>query len=60
MKTLQQTPGNATKLEQLQTAWSETLAQVLQRGVYGTAAVEIVVQDGVIQQLRRRIERVER
>jgi len=60
MKTCCETPGNIARLEQLQTAWSQILREVLQRGVHGTAAIEIVVQDGVIQQLKRRIERVER
>ncbi len=36
------------------------LAESLQRGFFGTAAVELSVQDGTIQHIRRRIERIER
>ena len=60
IKTVADTTGNATKLAQLEAAWSQTLNEVLRRGYYGTAAIEVVIQDGVIQQLKRRTERIER
>ncbi len=60
MTTPAKTPGNDKKLDQLRAAVGEILADVLRRGFYGTAGVEVVVQDGTIQSIRRRVERVER
>ena len=54
------TPGNVKKVEQLQQAWAELLAEALRRGFFGTAALEIAVQDGTIQHIRRRVERIEK
>jgi hypothetical protein len=54
------TPGNAKKLAQVQTALAEVLAEALRRGFFGTAAVELTVQDGTIQNIRRKVERVEK
>lgn len=54
------TPGNVKKVAQLEAALGEILAQVLRRGFFGTAAVELSVQDGTIQHIRRRLERIER
>jgi hypothetical protein len=44
----------------LNAAWAEVLEVAQQRGFHGTASVEIVVQDGVIQQIRRKVEAVEK
>ncbi len=60
MTTLTETPGNERKMGQLRAAVGEMLAEVLRRGFFGTAGVEVVVQDGTIQSIRRRVERVER
>jgi len=60
MTTLTETPGNERKMDQLRAAVGEMLAEVLRRGFFGTAGVEVVVQDGTIQSIRRRVERVER
>lgn len=54
------TPGNAKKVAQLEAALAEILVQALRRGFFGTAAVELSVQDGTIQHIRRRVERIER
>jgi hypothetical protein len=54
------TPGNAKKVAQLQSIVAEMLAEALRRGFFGTAAVELSVQDGTIQHIRRTVERVER
>ena len=54
------TPNNAVRVEQLQRAWAEILAEVLRRGFFGTAEVEVNVQDGTIQCIRRKIERLEK
>ena len=53
-------PGNAKKLSQLQKIIAETLAETLCQGFYGTARIELSVQDGTIQHIRRTIERIEK
>jgi len=60
MMTLTETAGNRRKMAQLKTALAEVLAEILRRGFHGTAAVEVSVQDGTIQCIRRRVERIER
>jgi len=60
MITLRNQPANAAKLAQIQKALSEILAEILKRGFFGTAGIELGVQDGTIQHVRRRVERVER
>lgn len=60
MVTLTNTAANRHKLVQAQSAWSELLAEALRRGFHGAAAVEVVVQDGTIQHIRRKLERVEK
>ena len=60
MMTLTKTPANERKMTQLTEAMGEILAEVLRRGFHGTAGVEVTVQDGTIQTIRRRVERVER
>ncbi len=54
------TPGNAKKLAQLQVIVAELLAEALRRGFFGTATVEVSVQDGTIQHIRRTVERIEK
>lgn len=54
------TQGNAKKVAQLQTILAEMLAESLRRGFFGTAAVELSVQDGTIQHIRRTVERIDR
>ncbi len=54
------TPGNAQKVAQLQLIVAEMLAEALKRGFFGTAAVELSVQDGTIQHIRRMVERSEK
>lgn len=60
MTTLTETPANQQKTTQLHSALGRMLAEVLRRGFFGTACVELVIQDGTIQSIRRRVERVER
>lgn len=60
MTTHASTHGNATKVAQLQAIMAELLAEALRRGFFGTAAVELSVQDGTIQHIRRKVERVEK
>jgi hypothetical protein len=60
MMTPSKTPSNEQKLRRLQTVLAEILAEVLRRGYYGTAAVEVNVADGTIQHIRLKTERIER
>jgi len=41
-------------------ALQELLRLALQPGFYGTVAVEAAVQDGVIQHVRQKVDRLER
>ena len=54
------TTGNAKKVAQLHTALAEMLSDALRRGFFGTAAIELNIQDGTIQHIRRRVERIEK
>ncbi|MBN2024492.1 MAG: hypothetical protein JW809_17060 [Pirellulales bacterium] len=60
MMTLTQTPVNEQKVTQLRRALAQILAEALQRGFHGSAGVELSVQDGTIQHIRRHVERIER
>ena len=60
MTTPSATAVNAQKVAQLQSALAEILAEALRRGFFGTAAVELSVQDGTIQHIRRRVDRIEK
>jgi hypothetical protein len=60
MMTLGTTAVNAKKVAQLQSALAEILAEALRRGFFGTAAVELSVQDGTIQHIRRKVDRIEK
>jgi hypothetical protein len=52
--------GNRTKLAQVEAALAELLAESLRRGFYGKVALELVLQDGTIQHIRRIVERIEK
>jgi hypothetical protein len=60
MMTHNTTPTNQRKVAQLQEAVGQLLAQVLQRGFFGSAGVELSIQNGTIQTIRRKMERIER
>ena len=60
MTTLEHTPTNQSKLAQAESAWQQVVQQALRRGFHGFATVELSVQDGTIQHVRRRIEQVEK
>jgi hypothetical protein len=60
MRPARKTPANSEKMDQIRSALAEMLAGVLKRGFHGTAALEMTVQDGTIQHIRRKIEQVER
>jgi len=54
------TPKNQQMIQRLETAMAVMLADVLQRGFHGAAGIEVGVQDGTIQHIRRRVERIEK
>ena len=60
MITPSKTPANVKKVAQLESALADTLTQALKRGFFGTAAIELSVQDGTIQHIRRKLERIEK
>jgi hypothetical protein len=60
MLTTRDTLANQSKAVQTEMAWAEVLAEVLKRGFHGSAAIEVAVQDGTIQHIRRRVERLEK
>jgi hypothetical protein len=49
-----------TKMAKLAEVWKQLLAEALKRGFHGSASIEIEVNDGVVQHIRRRVERMER
>lgn len=60
MMTVRETTANQKKLERLNSLLGEMLAEGLQRNFYGTLSVEVAIQDGTIQHLRRRVEQLEK
>jgi hypothetical protein len=60
MITVQETPTNQKNIDRLKSVVAETLVEVLKRGFHGSAGVEWNVQDGTIQGIRRRVERIDR
>ncbi len=52
--------GNAKKVAQLEKALAEMFAAALERGFFGAVAVEVSVQDGTIQHIRRKTEQIEK
>jgi hypothetical protein len=58
--TLNSTHGNQVKISQVEAVLAELLAETLRRGFHGKALLELVVQDGTIQHLRRTVERIEK
>ena len=60
MMTHSKSPTNERKVSQIRLALAEILAEALRQGFHGTAGLELSVQDGTIQHIRRRVERIER
>jgi hypothetical protein len=60
MTTVRHTAVNETKVSQVETALAELLAESLRRGFHGKAAIELAIQDGTIQHIRRLVERIEK
>ena len=51
---------NERMVVRLEQAVAALLGQVLQRGFHGTAGVEIAVQNGIIQHVRSKTDRLDR
>jgi hypothetical protein len=54
------TAANSKMISQARQVWDQLLVVALQRGFFGSVTIEVVVQDGTIQQLRRKVEQLER
>jgi hypothetical protein len=54
------TDTNQDKLRQVEATLRSLLAEGLTRGFFGSLALELSVQDGVIQHFRHRTERIEK
>jgi len=54
------TSVNQARLEQLKMSWTDLLTQAMRRGFYGNVSIELGVQDGTIQHIRQRVERIDR
>lgn len=54
------TPHNRQKVSQVEALLAEMLLEALKRGFHGRAALELAIQDGVIQHIRRTVERLEK
>lgn len=57
---VQQTEANRAWMARCDRAWQELLDEALRRGFFGSVSLEVQLQDGTIQHLRRRLERCER
>ncbi len=57
---LAETPANVRRIHQLREATEEILYMALRRNFFGAGALEFTVQDGTIQEVRQRLERIDR
>jgi hypothetical protein len=60
MTQLTKTAANQSKIAQLERALTYTFDEVLRRGFFGTASIELSIQDGTIQYIRSKLERIEK
>jgi hypothetical protein len=60
MRSTRTTSANELRKALLDRAVREILAVAAQPGFYGTVSVELSVQDGVIQHVRQKVDRIER
>ena len=58
--TLANNDTNQIKLRQVEATFRTLLAEGLKRGFFGSLALELSVQDGVIQHFRHKTERIEK
>ncbi|REK19164.1 MAG: hypothetical protein DWQ37_01875 [Planctomycetota bacterium] len=60
MTSMKHSPANQVKLSRVEAALQAIVDEVLERGFYGAAKLEVVVADGTIQRISRVVERVEK
>jgi hypothetical protein len=60
MMTLDTTTANGKKIAQIEAALAAMLGEALRRGFFGTAAIELNIQDGTIQHIRRKLDQIEK
>jgi hypothetical protein len=60
MITLTATPANEKKTAELHAMLKRILEESLCRGFHGTVGVKLSVQDGTIQTIRAKVERIQR
>jgi len=53
-------PGNRSKVDQLEAVMADALADTLRDGFFGTVMVEVAVENGSIQTIRRVVGKFER
>ena len=58
--TLAQSPGNLRKTRQARNMLDSILTEGLQRGFYGEVGLKLIIQDGIIQQVRRQVDQTEK
>ncbi len=54
------TQTNREKLARVESVLAGLLAEGLRRGFHGSVGLEVVIQDGTIQHMRQRVERLEK
>lgn len=57
---LRKTATNQNKIAQLERTINLTVAEVLRSGFFGSASIELAIQDGTIQYIRSKLERIEK
>ena len=60
MTTPIESAANRAKLQRAESLLRELLALSLRRGFFGSAAIELSIQDGTLQHIRCRVERLEK
>ena len=56
----QKSPSNERRIFQLKADLAEVLELALRRGFYGKVGVDLKIQDGTIQQVRKKIQQIQR
>ncbi len=60
MRLLKETPANMIRMARVDNIWHAILDEVLQRGFYGTASIELRIDDGTIRWITKSVVRVEK
>jgi hypothetical protein len=60
MSTMKTKTANEERVLKVQQTLEEMLRETLQRGFHGTAVLELSVQDGTIQHMKRKVEQLVR